>query len=168
MSSFQPLASSVGRISSARHTLSQHVESSTSYGSLQTHRSSQIVDSNLSSPISHLPAINLEVVLPLAPGGNNHSMLTSSKIGNAKPKSFHVFAFLLTTLNHFKEGIKLPKWHVAMQHEYNTLVHNQTWVLVDPSSHAKVIRNIWVFKTKEKSNGTLDKHKARLVAQEFL
>lgn len=40
-------------------------------------------------------------------------------------------------------------------------------MLVDPPSHTKVIGNPCVFKSKEKLDGSLDKDKARLVAQGF-
>lgn len=150
----QSLAFSAEHISSVGHTLSYHV------ASLIIHCSSQSMPFILSLPLSYVTSINLEVVLPLAPIGNTRSMLTHFKIGNAKPKAFHVNASLLTTPKHFKEAIKIPEWYETMQHMYNAYIHNQTWVLVDPPFHAKIIRNLWSFKTKENHDGTPDKYNA--------
>jgi hypothetical protein len=46
-----------------------------------------------------------------------------------------------------------------MNDELLALAQNQTWS-IDVSSR-------WVYKTKFKSDGTIDRHKARLVAQGF-
>lgn len=51
-----------------------------------------------------------------------------------------------------------------MRKKYTTLMNNNTWTLVDLSSSAMVIDNRWLFKTKEKVDRTLEKHKSRLVA----
>lgn len=47
-----------------------------------------------------------------------------------------------------------------MQAKYDTLMKNGTWKLVDIPLGNKAIGFKWVFKTKYKSDGTLDKHKA--------
>ena len=44
---------------------------------------------------------------------------------------------------------------------------NNTWDLVDRPSKCKAIGTKWVYKTKYKSNGTLDKYKAWLVVKGF-
>lgn len=52
-----------------------------------------------------------------------------------------------------------------MQKEIKSLKENRTWDLVDRPKHTKVLSNRWVFKVKQKQNGTIDKFKARLVAR---
>ena len=54
-----------------------------------------------------------------------------------------------------------------MQSEYGSIMKNNTWDLVDRPSKRKIIDTKWVYKTKYKSDSTLDKYKARLVAKGF-
>jgi hypothetical protein len=54
-----------------------------------------------------------------------------------------------------------------MTAEYNALNSNSTWTLCPRPSHKHVIRNKWVYKLKQKSDGTIDRYKARLVAKGF-
>jgi hypothetical protein len=54
-----------------------------------------------------------------------------------------------------------------MHAEYDALMSNKTWTLCPRPSHRKVVRNKWVFKLKQKSDGTIDRYKARLVAKGF-
>lgn len=54
-----------------------------------------------------------------------------------------------------------------MDLEYSTLLNNRTWHLVPPSKEKNVIDCKWVYKIKRKSDGTLDRYKARLVAKRF-
>ena len=54
-----------------------------------------------------------------------------------------------------------------MSLEYNAFFSNQTWTLCRRPSHQNVARNKWVFKIKQKLNGTVDRFKARLVAKGF-
>lgn len=51
-----------------------------------------------------------------------------------------------------------------MQLEYDALIRNHTWELVPRSLEDNVIGNLWLFKVKQKVDGTMDKLKARLVA----
>ena len=54
-----------------------------------------------------------------------------------------------------------------MQKEYDALIKTGMWKLVDLSFETKPICCKWVFKNKYKSDGSLDKHKARLVEKGF-
>lgn len=54
-----------------------------------------------------------------------------------------------------------------MQNEYDALVKNGTWNLVEPPLKTKPIGYKWVYKNKYKSNGSLDKNNERHVAQGF-
>jgi hypothetical protein len=54
-----------------------------------------------------------------------------------------------------------------MQKEYDVLIKNRTWKFVDPPLGTKLISCKWVFKNKYSSNGSLDKHKARLLEKGF-
>eukprot|EP00253_Pinus_taeda_P018028 PITA_18028 len=50
-----------------------------------------------------------------------------------------------------------------MQKEYDALIKNDTWKQVDPPLGTKPIGYKWFYKNKYKVDGSLDKHKARLV-----
>jgi len=55
----------------------------------------------------------------------------------------------------------------AMKVEYNSVVKNRTWDLMDHPTKHKVIRTKWVYKAKYKFNKSLEKYKARLLAKGF-
>ena len=44
---------------------------------------------------------------------------------------------------------------------------NQVWELVDPPKICKPIRNEWILNIKRKVDGTIERHKASLVAKEY-
>eukprot|EP00253_Pinus_taeda_P020805 PITA_20805 len=54
-----------------------------------------------------------------------------------------------------------------MQKEYDALIKNDTWKMVDPPFGTKPIGCKWVYKNEYKADGSLDKHKARLVEKGF-
>lgn len=60
------------------------------------------------------------------------------------------------------------KWHweAAMKEEFDSLIQNETWTLVERGDH-KVLDNKWVFKRKLDPMGNVVRHKARLVARGF-
>ena len=71
-----------------------------------------------------------------------------------KPKNFHEAQ---------TQGI----WQKAMAEELTALEENKTWSIVPipPGKHA--VGSRWIFKTKFNSDGSINRHKARLVAQGF-
>jgi hypothetical protein len=52
-----------------------------------------------------------------------------------------------------------------MHAEYDALLSNKTCTLCPRPSRKKVVRKKWVFKLKQKSDGSIDRYKARLVAK---
>ncbi|KAJ9536884.1 hypothetical protein OSB04_029617 [Centaurea solstitialis] len=54
-------------------------------------------------------------------------------------------------------------WKMAMKDEYDALIANKTWDLVPRPSNANIIRSLWIFRHKTKSDGSFERHKARLV-----
>ena len=55
----------------------------------------------------------------------------------------------------------------AMQREYDSLIKNGTWRLVNPPIGTKPTGCQWIYKNKYKADGSLDKHKERLVAKGY-
>ena len=56
------------------------------------------------------------------------------------------------------------KWKEAMQAEYNSLIKNKTWQLVEKPSDKNIIGCKWVFVVKRSPDGAMERCKARLVA----
>ncbi|KAI3701690.1 hypothetical protein L6452_26950 [Arctium lappa] len=54
-----------------------------------------------------------------------------------------------------------------MQEEHDALTRNNTWSLVPPESAPNIVGCKWVFRTKFKPDGTVERLKARLVAKGF-
>ena len=54
-----------------------------------------------------------------------------------------------------------------MEDEFHALIHNHTWDLVPNTDVPRVVQCKWVFRTKFKADGSLDKYKAQLVAKGF-
>jgi hypothetical protein len=54
-----------------------------------------------------------------------------------------------------------------MNEEFQALLKNKTWHLVQPRAGLNVIDCKWIFKLKHKADGSIDRYKARLVAKGF-
>ena len=72
--------------------------------------------------------------------------------------------------NNRKAAMASTEWHQweqAMQEEYNSLLENKTWEVVDRPTNRKVLTSRWVFKRKLGSDGEVARHKARFVVRGF-
>lgn len=67
----------------------------------------------------------------------------------------------------FESTVKEEKWRKAMDDEIDSIERNDTWELCDLPNGHNTIGVKWVFKTKLKENGEVDKYKARLVAKGY-
>ena len=65
------------------------------------------------------------------------------------------------------ESSEAPYWKEAIQSEIDSIVHNNTWKLVDLPSGHKPIGHKWIFKKKLRPDGSIEKYKARLVAKGY-
>ncbi|KAH9736625.1 retrovirus-related pol polyprotein from transposon RE1 [Citrus sinensis] len=94
-----------------------------------------------------------------------HPMVTRSKAGIFKPKT----TFLTTSSSpshepySISEALADPKWLQAMKLEYQALMDNKTWTLVQPSFPVKIIGSKWVYRIKYNPDGSISRYKARLV-----
>ena len=69
-----------------------------------------------------------------------------------------------------KEAMKGPnanEWHQAIVEEIKSIIKKDTWTLVDRPEQGEVIGCRMVLRNKLKPDGTLERRKARLVAQGF-
>ena len=70
----------------------------------------------------------------------------------------------------YKEAIDrndAKQWEKAMREEYDSIISNQTWSVVDLPPGRKAIGCRWVYRIKYTSTGEIDKYKARLVAKGY-
>ncbi|CAL2254173.1 unnamed protein product [Prunus armeniaca] len=67
----------------------------------------------------------------------------------------------------YKLASQSPVWIKAMQEELDALHMQGTWILVPKPCHKNVVGSKWVYRIKRNSDGTVSRHKARLVAQGF-
>ena len=58
-------------------------------------------------------------------------------------------------------------WMAAMKEELSMIEKNRTWELVDRPQDRKVIGVKWVYRTKLNADGSINKHKARLVVKGY-
>ena len=58
-------------------------------------------------------------------------------------------------------------WKEAIKSEIDSILHNHTWELVDLPPSCKPLSSKWVFKRKQKVDGSIDKYKVRLVIKGY-
>jgi hypothetical protein len=72
-----------------------------------------------------------------------------------------------TSLNEAQSREDWPLWREAMDREIETLERASTWRTVIRPDNANIVGSKWVFHIKRIADGSIDKHKARLVARGF-
>jgi hypothetical protein len=66
-----------------------------------------------------------------------------------------------------QEALSNSQWKAAMEDENAALMKNKTWKLPPPQLGWNVIDCKWVFKVKQRGDGSIERHKARLVTKGF-
>ncbi|XP_072066650.1 uncharacterized protein [Arachis hypogaea] len=67
----------------------------------------------------------------------------------------------------YAEAVTDLKWQEAINVELNALKENKTWTLTHLPAGKRTVGYRWVFKLKLNADGTVERHKTRLVAQGF-
>ena len=75
-------------------------------------------------------------------------------------------AFFAAPSSH-RDALREPAWRSAMADEFSALCQTGTWKLVPRPPGVNIVGSKWVFKTKLKPDGSVDKHKECLVAHGF-
>ena len=65
------------------------------------------------------------------------------------------------------KAMQKEEWIEAMEDELKSIQRNKTWKMTDLPKGKNTISLKWIFKTKFLSDGSIQKHKARLVARGF-
>ncbi|KAJ0898957.1 putative RNA-directed DNA polymerase [Helianthus annuus] len=174
----QPIPSTSATLSNVEH---QHsvvgVESSSSEGSGRAEDTSTSNDEiNPSEGIS--PSLRRSSRKVVVPKKFEHFVLNSKvkysldKVVNYSCLSSNNMCFT-ASLNKivepscYEEVASDPRWIEAMHKEMEALFRNNTWVLTDLPQGRKDIGCKWVFRVKYKSNGEVERFKARLLAKGF-
>jgi hypothetical protein len=70
-------------------------------------------------------------------------------------------------LTSYWDAERHPEWELAMAEEIAALEHTGTWDLISSPPGVRPITCKWVYKIKTRSDGSLERYKARLVARGF-
>ena len=71
------------------------------------------------------------------------------------------------TVSEALSSTEKDQWKSAMQMEMDSIHSNDVWDLVELPAHRKAIGSKWVFRKKMNADGSIERYKARLVAQGF-
>jgi hypothetical protein len=74
---------------------------------------------------------------------------------------------IMTKPSSFQEAVQDPTWVDAMVEEYDSIVKNSAREIVPRPIDKSVVGSIWIYKEKQAANGSVEKYKARFVAQGF-
>lgn len=61
----------------------------------------------------------------------------------------------------FREASKSRLWMDAMREEYDSLIKNDTWTLVQRPPNRNIVDNRWVYKIKRNDDESVGRYKAR-------
>lgn len=99
---------------------------------------------------------------------NAHPMITRAKAGIHKPKVYQSsISFDHCEPSTFQQALNSTPWINATKIEYDALMRNKMWELCPLPPNKELVCCKWVFKLKKHAEGTIARHKARLVARGF-
>ena len=129
--------------------------------------SSPIITSDSIPPLIPVPFTTSSPAAPSPPPLplKTHPIVTRAKSSIHKKRSFIVQH--TTEPRTYSQASKTDSWVQAMNREYQALLRNNTWSLVPPPSSAHIVGYRWIYKLKYHPDGSIDRHKAHLVAQGF-
>ena len=122
------------------------------------------------APIIDVPYDTAPAVDPVGPS-DSHALRHSHRVTTLPShlRDFHCFSALayLQEPQSFREASSNPLWQQAMKEELDALHKTRTWDLVDRLPGKSAVGCKWIYKIKTRSDGTVDRYKARLVARGF-
>ncbi|CAI7856604.1 unnamed protein product [Closterium sp. NIES-53] len=103
-------------------------------------------------------------------GPKQCAMAVQADEGEEEEMAFCFFTPLpgeLATVEEALSGPQKEEWSAAMDVEFNSLIENGTWELVELPEGRRPINSKWVFQVKSGADGALEWFKSRLVAKGF-
>ncbi|KAI5340548.1 hypothetical protein L3X38_019822 [Prunus dulcis] len=101
-------------------------------------------------------------------------MDTRSEIGVRKPNPKYAYHALVLSstddiveLTSFSHANKHKEWRLAIADKFKAVLRARTWILVSRTPTTNVLPNNLFFHVKRNYDGTLQRYKARLVANAF-
>jgi hypothetical protein len=129
---------------------------------------SQVVASDTGRTTGRTVATAPTTIVPVT---NVHSMRTRGKDGLRQPMDRLNLSTTVTATSPLPSSVRTalsdPAWRQAMQAEFDALQANDTWTLVPRPPGINLVTGKWVFCHKFKSDGSLDRYKARWVLRGF-
>ncbi|KAL2940785.1 Retrovirus-related Pol polyprotein from transposon TNT 1-94 [Bienertia sinuspersici] len=113
-------------------------------------RYSPPISTSLNSSVSSGTRFPIANYVQYSNFSSSHNAFLAAVTTNVEPRTF-------------KEAVQEERWRRAMQVEIAALEHNHTWDIVDLPPGKKPIGCKWVYKTKYRSDGTIERDKAHLV-----
>jgi len=118
------------------------------------------LDDSSSSDVSSLPYVIASVV-----GSPRYALRDRQSI--RPPDRLGFAGTVLSEPTSYRDAIHHQEWQHAMAEEIAALERTGTWDLVPIPAHVRPITCKWVYKVKTRSDGSLERYKARLVACGF-
>ena len=72
-----------------------------------------------------------------------------------------------TDIKEALNGTNALRWKEAIENEYDSLIQNKTWDLVDVPADKNIIGCKWVFKVKRNGDGSINRYKAQFVVRGY-
>ena len=151
------------------HTIVPLSPTSSSQQLTPTAQTPSPIQTTTSSPQTTPTTSSPPIPTPISPPApHSPQMRTRSQHGIVKPRTlFNLHTSTHQTISHLPtnpiDALIDPNWKMAMKDEYYALIENKMWELVPRPSNANVIRSLWIFRHKKKSDGSFERYKARLV-----
>ena len=67
----------------------------------------------------------------------------------------------------YEEAIEWKEWKDVMIEEYQSIIKNDVWDVVPRTKGKSLVTSKWIYKIKHATDGSIEKYKARFVAQGF-